>query len=432
MALQNLRTYFTETNRNDFMDMLNLPCVVTEKVQASSFHVQCTPEGYNFFKSGKRQPLDKVDRTMVKYYETAIKYFSSIKDELKAEMPTDWKFGFDYMTDKKTIDIEYQQLPKNGLILTHIQVLNPMDNSLIKKVIRDPKVIYEWADKLEVQRPQVIFQGKLSSNQKDELVKILEMSSAEFNQTFENKSFTRTIYNIFNTSLNKTALNEDLDSNIDSLVLNFFDNKSSKNFKLTERQDQVTEARESSDMYQISILDLVEFFSGYDINQVELVSENADERYIEIISAMFNAYIEKNATKYVGVNFESADFASDNPSFSLNTTFLKNEKTIALVDNKVLAELYKIALGSFRKKRQKETSIINADLMEQINTLVENIENVVMVKNNESGLMSFKTYLNHQNLKSQISPISEEVTIETDITLEEKTIMTFDQFLSNI
>ena len=40
MALQNLRTYFKETNINDFTLMLELPCVVSEKIQASSFHVK--------------------------------------------------------------------------------------------------------------------------------------------------------------------------------------------------------------------------------------------------------------------------------------------------------------------------------------------------------------------------------------------------------
>ena len=94
-----------------------------------------------------------------------------------------------------------------------------------------------------------------------------------------------------------------------------------------------------------------------------------------------------------------------------------NEKTIELVQNKVLAELYKIAMGSFRKKISKETDIINNDLMEQINKIVEDIEAIVMLKSNESSVMPFKTYLNHQKLKNQQSPI------------EESVLLTFSQFL---
>lgn len=416
MALQSLHTYFESTNREEFMGLLKLPCVVTEKIQASNFHVQSTVEGYKYFKSGQKKEIDKVDRTLARYYENAITYFNSIPVEVKEEMPHDWKFGFDYMVENKTVDITYDKLPKNGLILTHIQILNPVDNSLIKKVIRDPKILNEWADKLDVQRPQVIFKGVLASHQKDELIRILEMSPIERKRAYESLGFTRRMYNIFNNELTHTALNESLDSQIDSLVINFFDGKNGKNFKISETNKQIIDDRTSSDTYQIALLDLVEFFTQYDINTIKVESDKADERYIELISNIFNAYINENAARYAGVNFDSADF-SDKPSFELNTQFIMNEKTIELVQNKVLAELYKIALGSFRKRRSKETEIINTDLMEQINEIVDKIEAIVMLKSNESSVMPFKTYLNHQKLKSQQSPI------------QESALLTFSQFL---
>ena len=395
MALQSLNTYFESTNREDFLNLLKNPCVVTEKIQASSFHAQHGSNGWVYFKSGQKKPIDKVDRTIAKYYENAIKYFESISDEARMDLPKDWKFGFDYMPSNKTVEIEYDTLPKNGLMLSHIQIMNPVDNSLIKKVIRDPKVLYEWADKLEVQRPQVVFTGELASNQKDELVRLLEMSTEERKQAYESLGFTRRMYNIFNTAITKPALNENLDSRIDSLIINFFDGKNVKTFKIQESDRVSTEERTSSDTYQIAMLDIVEFFVGYKIDDIKLESENADERYIELISNIFNAYVGENASKYAGVNFDSADF-SDRPEFELNTKYLMNEKTIELVQNKVLSELFKISLGSFRKKRVKETEIINNDLMSQINEIVDKIEAIVMLKSNESSVMPFKTYLNHQ------------------------------------
>ena len=106
MALQNLKTYFESTNINDFNELLSNICVVTEKVQASSFHVRREEVGkFEFFKSGSKTAMNRVDRTLVKYYENAIKHFNTISDEALNEMPKDWKFGFDYMVDKKTIDI---------------------------------------------------------------------------------------------------------------------------------------------------------------------------------------------------------------------------------------------------------------------------------------------------------------------------------------
>ena len=164
-------------------------------------------------------------------------------------------------------------------------------------------------------------------------------------------------------------------------------------------------------MYQLSILDLVEFMSGYDFNTIKLESEKTDERYIELISIIFNAYIDKHATKYIGSSFNSADFASL-PGFELNKTFIKNEKTISLVGNKVLSELYKIALGSFRKKRNKETDIINKDLMSKLNTIVKSIESLIVGDVKEDEVMNFQTYLNNQNLKTQTSPILEALKVK--------------------
>jgi cytidyltransferase-like protein len=411
MALQNLRTYFESTNTNDFLEMLELPCVVSEKIQASSFHIKRTTAGFDYFKSGSKYAMDRVDRTMVQYYENGIKYFQTILKEVTDEMPIDWKFGFDYMLDNKTVNIEYDSIPKNHLILTHIQVLSTTDPTQIKKVIRDPKILNKWADLLGVQKPPVIFEGKLASNQKDALVDLLGISQEGFTSKFKNESFTRCIYNIFNNGLNNPALNFELDKDIDGLIINFYEGKNIKSFKLERFDRKPQEDRSPSDMYQISILDLVEFLTNYDLSTIELKEEDQDARYIEVISNLYNAYVEKNATKYVGANFDSADFA-DAAGFELNTAFIKDQKTLSLVQNKILSELFKIALGSFRKKRNRETDIINADLMSQINDIVDTIEGIVLAKTNENDVMTFKHYLVNQKLQGTLSPILEALTVK--------------------
>ena len=410
MALQNLRTFFSEGNINDFQKMIELPCVVTEKIQASSFHVQRTSTGFNYFKSGSKTPMDLVDRTIVKYYENAIAHFESIVGESKEEMPLDWKFGFDYMTDSKTVNIKYDTIPKNNLMLSHIQVCNPVDSTLIKSVIRDPKILNKWADSLDVQRPQVLHQGKLSSLQKEQLVELMSSSDMEYAKAFSDSSFSRKIYNLFNPAMNSTALNLGVDGEIDSVIINFFEGRKVKTFKISE-QERKEGTRKSSDMYQIALLDLVEYFTTYDIESLELDETKSDKRYIELISKLFNSYIEKNASKYIGVKFDSAEFSSSS-QFELNKRFISNETTISNVSNSIIAELFKIALGSFRKKRSKETSIINSDLMSQINDIVSKIESVVMLQNNESNIMNFNTFLNHEGLKHQVSPITEALDVK--------------------
>ena len=164
-------------------------------------------------------------------------------------------------------------------------------------------------------------------------------------------------------------------------------------------------------MYQITILDIVEHLSAFDFSDIVLKEENTDRRYLELMSTIFNNYIDSNATKYIGAKFDSADF-SESPMFELNHKFIQNEKTLTLVQDKILSELFKITLGSFRKKRTKETELINTDLMQNINAIIEKIEGLVMAKTNEGDVMNFNQYLLNQKIESQVSPITEALKVD--------------------
>lgn len=414
MALQNFKKYFEGANINDLKDMLNHKCIVTEKIDGSSFHVRRQGTGFAYYKSGSKDMMNVIDRTIVRYYENAIRHFKTVSEDAVADMPFDWKFGFEYLGDNKTIDIEYDVLPKSNLILTHIQVLQPSNPNKIRKVIRDTKILNKWADKLDVNRPPVLFEGLLDSGQKDHLTQVLQTNVNEFEDIYENPdkpSFTRVIYGIFNKNMRASALMKDLSKDVSGFIVNFHDGKEVKSFLLEKFNKKPREVRKPSDMYQISILDIVEFFTQEEMESIELTSEKADYRYLELMSELFNRYVEKNATKYIGAKFDSADF-SESPMFELNHKFLQNEKTLTLVQDKILSELFKITLGSFRKKRSKETDIIQGDMMQTLNDIVEKIESVVLAKTNEDSVMNFKQYLVNQKISTHESPITEGLTVK--------------------
>lgn len=414
MALKNLKTYFEGCNSNEFMDLLDSKCIVTEKIDGSSFHVKREDTEFSYYKSGSKQPMDVVDRTIVRYYENAIRHFKTVALENKEDMPFDWKFGFEYLGDNKTIDIEYDVLPKSNLVLTHIQVLQPSNPTKVRKVIRDTKILNKWADKLDVNRPPVIFEGGLHSGQKSAMIDLLETSINEFSEKFENPdrpSFTRVVYSIFDENQKQSALMSDLSKDVSGFIINFHDGKELKSFQLEKFNKKPREDRKPSDMYQISILDIVEYFVQEDINSIELKSETADRRYLELMSEMFNGYITKNATKYIGAKFDSADFA-ESPMFELNHKFLNNEKTLTLVQDATLAELFKITLGSFRRKRSKDTDIINGDMLSALNDVVEKIESKIMAKANEGDVLNFKQYLVKEKIGATVSPITEALKVD--------------------
>mgnify|MGYP000338828525 FL=1 len=409
MALTKLREHFNNTNRENFIEMLKNRVLVTEKIAAPSFYMRRNADGFEFFKSGKSEPLNIVDRTIMSLYENGINHLQSISSQQKEELPRDFKFGFEYVPELELGDIQYDKKPENFLILTHIQEINT-NNGKIKKTINDPSILNKWAKVLEVQGPSVLFDDYLTQYQREELITILEMSDREFSETYdydkssEKTSFTNAIFKLFDNSRIDTTLQNGLGSEIEGLIVNFIDGKKIESFKLEDfKKDVNTYDRDSSHMYQITIADILEYMVAYDFSQIKLEEENADKRYIEMLSVIFNSYIDANSSKFVGVNFESAEFSSAE-SFKLNTKYIQNEKTIKLVENRVLSELFKIMLGTFRKKRTKTTDIINQDMLDRMNEIIEKIESTVFVEStDENAIFNYQNFMMHNKIKSSVN-----------------------------
>jgi cytidyltransferase-like protein len=408
MALTKLREHFQGTNANSFQKLLSNRVMVVEKISAPSFYVRRTNDKFEFYKSSNSEPLTIVDRTMMSLYEVAIKHIQSLNPNSKQELPSNFKFGFDYLPETNVSEMEYSEVPTNNLILTHIQQLT--EAGKVKKTIIDPAIINKWAGILEVQAQQTIFDGVLDQTQKTKLIRLLEMNDKEFSQSFDydietdiQTSFTKEIYKIFDPNATKTVLQEDLEREIDGLILNFVEGKKIQSYKLEDFiRKPLNEGRESSHMYQITIADILEFVSAFNFDEVQLTEQTANTRYIELMSAVFNEYVTENSSKFIGVNFESAEF-SKSKSFSLNPNFIKNEKTLKHVSNEVLAELFKITLGTFRKKRTKSSEILNDDMTNKLNQMVEKIAEVVFVENtNELSIYDYRNFMLHNKIKASM------------------------------
>lgn len=427
MALQRLRDLYQATNPNAFNDMLKMRVVVTEKIASASFHVRRGLDGFEYFKSGNNEAMTIVDRTLSSLYEMAIKHFQSLSLSEKNNMPTDWKFGFEYLPETNISDIKYDQTPHNFMILTHIHVLGT--NGKIKKVITDPKILKEWASRLQVQEPSVVFDGFLNEDQKRNLITLLSMSNEAYAKRFGNESFTAHIYKLFNPAAYKSVLNEDLNKPIDGLIISFADSSTIKSYKLDElKQTNESETRESSHMYQLTMVDLLEFFSTFDLDQIELLETASDKRYLELISAMYNSYVKENATKYVGVDFGAADFAKSD-LFNINTKYIQNEKTVQYVENPILGELYKIVLSSFSKKKIKESSLLNSMMLEQLNSIIDKIEQKVFVENaDENAIYNFNNFLMHNKISSTKTNVNEALKINYPEQGKEKVNMFVGRF----
>lgn len=427
MALQRLRELYQSTNPAAFDELLKQHVVVTEKIAGSSFHVRRSLEGFEFFKSGSNEAMNIIDRTLTSLYENAIQHFQSLTIGEKNDMPSDWKFGFEYLPETKISSVQYDTTPHNFLILTHVQVLG--NNGKVKKVITDPKILTEWSRKLNVQGPSIIFDGMLSEEQKRSLRNLLSMTDEAYAKRFGNESFTMHIYKLFNPASYKSVLNEDLMKPIDGLIVSFADSSQVKSYKLDEfKQTNESENRESSHMYQLTMVDLLEFLATQSLDEIELKETASDKRYLELVSVLYNMYVKENATKFIGVDFGAAEF-SKSQLFNVNTKYIDNEKTLEYVQNPVLAELYKIMLSSFTKKRVKESALLNANLIAHLNEIIEKIEQKVFVENaDENAIYNFNNFLLRNKIANTKTNINEALKIDHPEQGKEKVNMFVGRF----
>ena len=408
MALQKLREHFQATNANEFTRLLKNRVMIVEKISAPSFYVRRVNDKFEYYKSSNGNPLTIIDRTIMSLYEVAIKHIQSLNPESKNELPADYRFGFEYLPETNVSSISYDKLPHNRLILTHVQQIT--ETGKVKKTIIDPIIVSKWAKVLDTQKQDVIFDGVLDQTQVDRLIKLLEMNDKEFSDSFDydieteaETSFTKEIYKIFNPSANASLLQSDLEQEIEGLVLNFSEGKKISSFKLEDfKKININENRESSHMYQIAIADILEHCVQYDFTEIKLTEETSNQRYLELMSVVFNDYISKNASRYIGVNFDNAEF-SNSASFQLNTNFIKNEKTITHVSNEVLASLFKITIGTFRKHKSKATDIINDDMVLQMNKVVDKINEIIFMENtDENSIYDYSNFMMQNKIKASV------------------------------
>tara|TARA_R110001592_G_scaffold222901_1_gene478224 strand:+ start:4564 stop:7821 length:3258 start_codon:yes stop_codon:yes gene_type:complete len=400
-GLANLKDILKSKGEQFINMLLKQYVVITEQVDGSRFCVQRTKKGLVYYKGSGSKPINLIDRTLMIYYERAISYIEGIPMDVQLKMPLQYKFGFQYLDNQKPHNIEYDRLPDNNLIITDIQVLN---NGKVVKTITDTKILTDWAKLFIVQKPPVIFKGNLNDHQKQKIREFLKTPDEDLVKIFKTQSFTRFIVTLLNTSLKRTALMNNLDKSVESIVFKFIEGKKSFTGKVIDpiflnkaQSIEDSPKRKSNDTYQIAMLDIVEHLQGINLKDISLKGDSSEKRYIELISILFNDYIEKNGYKFIGVDFQVPEFAKGD-GFKLNTSFIENQRTIEILRNTVMQDLYKIFLGSFKKERKHSTALLTDTVIASINELVSKIKGIIEDEPEANEVKDFMSFLGHDKI----------------------------------
>jgi len=400
--IQTLRDVYKKEGLQFVHKLLDDNVIISEKLNATRFSFEKIKDGkIEFFK--KDGKITAIERTLNQLFEAPIKYISELPKSVIDSIPTGYRYGFRFFHSATPINIVYDKVPTNNLVLTDIR------ESSTEKLVDDIKILNDISNLLIVEKPPIIWHGKLDEAQKTRIMEYIRTPEEHLIRRFKTDSFTRYIISILNPSIKKTTLNNDIDKPIDSVIFKFIGEEKNEVFyakavdPIIQQINKTNEVeREPQDMYGIILSDIVEFVKINGINSYKLTSIEPDEKFIELICLLYNDYIKKYGYKFDGVELSTLNYTSI-PQFDLNSGFVPNFKTRELIASSVIfKDIFKIMVSAFSKPKRKPfgtmTQMLVDDLREISSRIKEKIGSIEEVK--ESTIPTFEEYLQRKREKT--------------------------------
>jgi hypothetical protein len=387
-GLSHLRDVYDKRGKDFLEGLLNKTVIVNEKMDGAFFGAQKNPETNKFKYFKRNAEITHIDRVLSKYYEPAIKHFDGLDSESVSQIPNNYHFGMEWFTSPKAQTIAYDRLPKNGLILSYIHILD--ESGQISETVQDKETLDKWAGILNIEPPPIVFQGKLTDFQKEKVQEFIYTPFSELVDRFKTTSFTKYIISVLNPEMGASFLRDTLDQDIEGLVFRFYDpkNKSEDSVFLAKLVDPVFQAnakqkaqdrvqKKSDDYIWIIVIDLMNFIERHSVSElrsIKLSGKSYEERYISLVNHIYLNFISEFGEKYTDLDIQIPEFLQ-REEFGVNFKMINNNKVTKILEsNHNFKEIYRIFLNIFRKKSVRVSSTfftkeMRANLVSQINKL---------------------------------------------------------------
>jgi len=411
-------------SREFIENLFNNYIIISEKIYGSRLSFQKINNGIYLFKKDDVYPISLIDYTLNRFYDKAYNHINKFLSK-DFDIPEQYRFGCEYFIDSFPNSVEYDRTPLNNLVLTDIKEYNVQTGELIQ-TYTDKETLSYWANILEIEAPPIVFEGYLPKEHIETITAFLyEETKIE---KYNTDSLVSYLLKLLNPNY-KPLLFVKEENFIDTLYINFIvDEEKSYSAKIVDELVKSTihkkeEFYKPSDMYSFIIIDITEFLYTINIDEIVLLRETPDERYVELISSLFNKFIRVNSSKYDNMVFDVPSFMQKE-DFKLNTKNIKNSTTKKILNDKPQYEnLYRIFLALFRKKKKVEYGLLTDDIIKNINILVSKIKNIT---NLDSSVFEnknfFETLKNIEKYQKADRKSILDIT-DNEITLAEKPLM---------
>lgn len=359
-------------------DIFSRNITVSEKLVGSRFEFQKRDKSVDFF---NKNLISVIERTLISLYENPISRIEKVLETL--DVPKNYRFGFQYVSED------------NELFLTDIQIKDSGDRT--KTVMTDKFTLSKWSSKLGTKYNTSIFNGKLTESQISDLIELIKTQEYSINEA------VRCIQAVGSNKSNELIVKYTAEGNQTSLVK--ISDPRLEYSRKSDPKNLIKSKRSASDMASIAIGDMLEFMKITGFEDYKLMDQDKNQRYVDLISLVFNDYVNTSSQKYENVKLDKPEFAQLE-EFQVNTKYVKSDTTKNLIStNETYEDLYKIMLGTFKKPRKRATDLIDRNIMEEINIMIEKINSKIEkseVIEEIDGVPSYDEYLKSKKIYKKI------------------------------
>jgi phosphopantetheine adenylyltransferase len=314
-------------------------------------------------------------------------------EDKRNRIPSNFYFGFQFVSGKDGGKSKYSRLPKNNLVLSYIHRLDESGNPT--ETLQTKADLEKWAYYLGVEPPPIIFEGKLDDEQKSAILEFVYSPKSKLEERFQTESFSKYILKVLNPDVSDETIKSGLTGDVSGIVFRFYDENdenSKANAFLAKLIDPIfieasgdnveSEKNQTNDYIWLILIDLMNHFELY--NEDDLIkmcqgSDDYDSKYISIINQVFKDFIKEYSFKYDGLELDTPEYLNL-PEFEMDFNLMQDGDLKNLLNgNKTYCEIYRILSNFFRKTRKKSSSsFFTPDLIVQLNLIVKKIKRIVV------------------------------------------------------
>jgi hypothetical protein len=345
---------------------------VYEDVQGSKIWVNWNGKEFSVRpKSVSGEEINMIDLAMQNFYNPAVNYLSSLDHRAKSLLNRKWWFCFEYFPDSQPAHIEYDRMPKNGMVLASIYKNG--------KYSFDIEEMQEYARLFDVDMLPIVFQGRLNERMIEAIKYFLNTSEEDLEYVFGEKSFAFFFYKILNpSSENSFLMDGDFQKNMEKLIIR--SSVKDVSFELLNplySRVSDTNSTDFVEIYTLILINFLNFCQSIDLKEIKIKGEKKDEIYIYLICRLFNFYIGELKQDLLDFEFIVPEFF-DKDKFKINVELIENKMTKEYIsESHKLEYIFKVILGSFAKKRKKPIGVFTESTVKLFNLFVEDISNYI-------------------------------------------------------